>query len=291
MYDDPADTAAQSDRPESGPPEPDASEPDAPELDAPEPDAFEPDALEPGLAEGPSSSTRALNRPWRRPADWRGSALIGVLTLLLGFAIAIQLHSTSSGDALAGARPADLISILDDQNSESARLRARIAQLQGTLQRLRDAGTNGPAARQEAEAQADGLSILTGTVAATGPGVVVTITDPAHGLKAEDLLDVVEELRGAGAEAIQFGPVRVGLSSAFRDDNGQVDLDGVGLTAPYTVLAIGPATTMQTALDIPGGVAAVVRNAGGTATIARRATLDITVVRTLAKDKYARPSK
>ena len=266
MYDDPADTAA-----ESGPPGPEAFEPD------------------PG--DGPASLTRALSRTLRRPADWRGSALIGVLTLLLGFAIAIQLHSTSSGDALAGARPEDLISILDDQNSESARLRARIAQLQGTLQRLRDAGTNGPAARQEAEAQADGLSILTGTVAATGPGVVVTITDPAHGLKAEDLLDVVEELRGAGAEAIQFGPVRVGLTSAFRDDNGQVDLDGVGLTAPYTVLAIGPATTMQTALDIPGGVAAVVRNAGGTATIVRRATLDITVVRTVTQDKYAHPSK
>ena len=85
------------------------------------------------------------------------------------------------------------------------------------MQRLRDAGTNGPAARAEAQSQADGLGILTGTVAATGPGVIVTITDPKHGLKAEDLLDVVEELRGAGAEAIQFGPVRVGMTSSFRD--------------------------------------------------------------------------
>ena len=238
-----------------------------------------------------SEPAKAVSHTLRRRQDWRASALIGVLTLLLGFAIAIQLHSTSSGDALAGERPDDLISILDDQNSESARLRARIAQLQGTLQRLRDAGTNGPAARQEAQAQADGLSILTGTVAATGPGVDVTITDPQRGLKAEDLLDVVEELRGAGAEAIQFGPVRVGLSSAFRDVNGLVDLDGVALNAPYTVLAIGPATTMQTALNIPGGVAAVVRNAGGTATVARRATLDIRVLRVLVKDKYAHPNK
>ena len=227
----------------------------------------------------------------RRRPDLRASALIGVLTLLLGFAIAIQLHSTSSGDALAGARPDDLISILDDQNSESARLRARIAQLQGTLQKLRDAGTNGPAARQEAQAQSDGLAILTGTAPATGPGVAVTITDPQHGLKAEDLLDVIEELRGAGAEAIQFGPVRVGLTSALRDVNGQVVLDGVPLSAPYTVLAIGPSATMQTALNIPGGVAAVVRNAGGAATVTRRTTIDITVLRTLAKDKYAHPSK
>ena len=82
-----------------------------------------------------------------RHSHLRASALIGVLTLLLGFAIAVQFRSTSNGDALAGARPDDLISILDDQNREATRLRARIADLQRTLQRLRDAGTNGPAAR------------------------------------------------------------------------------------------------------------------------------------------------
>lgn len=227
----------------------------------------------------------------RRQSHRRASALIGVLTLLLGFAIAVQFRSTSSGDALAGARPDDLISILDDQNSEAARLRARITDLQGTLQRLRDAGTNGPAARAEAQAQADGLGILTGTVAATGPGVVVTITDPKNALKAEDLLDVVEELRGAGAEAMQFGPVRVGMTSSFRDVNGHVVLDGSTLSAPYVVRAIGPAATMQTALDIPGGVAAVVRTAGGTATIARASALSITVLRAESKNRYARPAK
>jgi uncharacterized protein YlxW (UPF0749 family) len=227
----------------------------------------------------------------RQRSHRRASALIGVLTLLLGFAIAVQFRSTSSGDALAGARPDDLISILDDQNSEAARLRARITDLQGTLQRLHDAGTNGPAARAEAQSQADGLGILTGTVAAIGPGVVVTITDPKNALKAEDLLDVVEELRGAGAEAIQFGPVRVGLTSAFRDGNGHVVLDAVTLSAPYVVRAIGPAATMQTALEIPGGVAAVVRTAGGTATIARASSLAITVLRAASKNRYARPAK
>ena len=214
-----------------------------------------------------------------------------MLTLLLGFAIAVQFHSTSSGDALAGARPDDLISILDDQNREAARLRARIADLQRTVQRLHDAGTNGPAARAEAQSQADGLGILTGALPATGPGVIVTIADPKHALKAEDLLDVVEELRGAGAEAIQFGPVRVGLTSSFTDLNGRVVLDRATLSAPYVVRAIGPAATMQTALEIPGGVAAVVRTAGGTATIVRSSSLVITVLRPAARNRFARPVK
>ena len=57
------------------------------------------------------------------------------------------------------------------------------------------------------------------------------------------------------------------------------------------VHAIGPAATMQTALDIPGGVAAVVRNAGGTATIARTSSMAITVLRAVGKNRYARPAK
>ncbi len=202
----------------------------------------------------------------------------------------MQLRTNSSQDALAGARPDDLVRILDDQNSRADRLRSQIAALQAALTRLRTAGDDNAAAEAEAQRQADALGILTGTLPATGPGVVVTITDPKAGLHAEDLLDVIEELRGAGAEAIQFGTVRVGTSSYFADAAGHVELDGTALTAPYTVLAIGPAATLDTALNIPGGVAAVVRNAGGVATVSERARVDIDVLRPLPQAKYATPA-
>ncbi len=234
----------------------------------------------------PAVHPKAVSHTLHRRQDWRAAAVIGVLTLLLGFAIAIQFHSTSSGDALAGERPDDLISILDDQNSESARLRARITALQGTLQRLRDAGTNGPAARQEAQAQADGLGILTGTVAATGPGVSVTITDPESGLKAEDLLDVVEELRGAGAEAIQFGRVRVSTDTSFGGQPGALQVDGTAVLPPYRVLAIGPAKTMDTALSIPGGASAVIRSEGGDVHVTEQARVSVTATRAPPSERY-----
>ena len=229
-------------------------------------------------------------RPPSRPPDRRAAALIGVLTLLLGFAIAVQVQTNSAQDALAGARQDDLVAILDDQNSQAARLRSRIADLQAVLQRLREAGTGDAAARMEAARQADALGILTGTVAATGPGVEVTIADPAGALRSEDLLDVVEELRGSGAEAIQFGPVRIGLSSSFTDAGPDVSLDGAVLARPYVVEAIGPAQTMDTALNIPGGVAATARTAGGDAVVRQRARIDITVLRTLKANHYAVPA-
>lgn len=225
-----------------------------------------------------------------RGPDRRAAALIGVLTLLLGFAIAVQVHSNSTKDALAGARQDDLVAILDNQNSQAARLRARISDLQTLLQRLRESGTGAAAAQKEAARHADSLGILTGTVPATGPGIELTLSDPGGALRSEDLLDVVQELRGAGAEALQFGPVRLGLSSAFTDVGTDVSVDGVVLARPYLVRAIGPPATMDTAMNIPGGVAATARTAGGDAVVRQRQRVDITAVRSLKANRFAVPA-
>jgi uncharacterized protein YlxW (UPF0749 family) len=227
--------------------------------------------------------------PTSRGRHLRATALIGVLLALLGFAIAVQLK-TKSVDKLAGLREDDLITILDDQNSRADRLRDQIAQLQITEQQLQASGNRAAVARQQAEQQADALGILLGTLAATGPGVQIQITDPQHKLGAEDLLDVIEELRGAGAEAIQFGPVRVSTSTSFTASNVGVIIDGQTLQAPYTVLAIGDSQTLETALEIPGGVAATVRADGGAASISQQSKIDITALRTITAPRYAKPA-
>jgi uncharacterized protein YlxW (UPF0749 family) len=218
------------------------------------------------------------------------AALIGVLTLLLGFAIAVQLRANSNGDALSGLREDDLIGILDNQNARADRLRQQIADLQGSLDQLRNAGDRSAAARKQATQQAQALGILLGTLPATGPGVSVLVDDPHARLNGEDLLDVVEELRGAGAEAIQFGSVRVGTSTSFAGSGGALRVDGTRLSQPYRVQAIGDPKTLDTALNIPGGVAATVRAAGGTLAVHEVQTVRITETRTVAPPAYARPA-
>jgi uncharacterized protein YlxW (UPF0749 family) len=229
--------------------------------------------------------------PTRRLTGRHASAaVIGVLTLLLGFAIAVQVHANSSGDTLSGLREDDLIGILDNQNARADRLRQQIAELQQNLNELQDSGDRSAEAQKQAAEQSEALGILLGTLPATGPGVEVSITDPDTKLTGEDLLDVVEELRGAGAEAIQFGSVRVGASTSFQGSGGGITVDGVHLTAPYRVTAIGDPKTLDTALNIPGGVAGTVRAAGGQLTVTELDKVSITVTRTVPKPKYAKPS-
>jgi uncharacterized protein YlxW (UPF0749 family) len=218
------------------------------------------------------------------------TVLIGALLAILGFALAVQFRSNSQTDALVGAREADLVRILDDQNSRIERLQAQINDLQTAKQRLSDSGSNNVAARQEAQRQADALAVLTGSAPAHGPGIRVRITDPQHALQAEQLLDVVEELRGAGAEVIQFGPVRIGTSSAFLDTGSGVLLDRTALQDPYEVLAIGDPKTLDTALNIQGGVVNTVHAAGGEINIAEQALVSITVTRTIQTPKFATPT-
>jgi uncharacterized protein YlxW (UPF0749 family)/small basic protein len=226
--------------------------------------------------------------PRRRQAS---AAVIGVLTLLLGFAIAVQVHANSTGDALAGLQDSDLIGILDTENARADRLRAQITQLQDNLQQLRTSGDRSLAARRQEQQEARALAVLLGTVPAHGPGIVATITDPAGKLTGEDLLDVVEELRGAGAEAIQFGPVRVSTNTAFTGGDGSVDVDGTTVAQPYVVLAIGGPTTLDTALNIPGGVAATVRTAGGRVTVREMHDVVIRATTALPTFHYAVPVK
>jgi uncharacterized protein YlxW (UPF0749 family) len=220
----------------------------------------------------------------------RAGLVIGVLTALLGFAIAVQVHANSSPDNLANLRDEDLISILDNQDARADRLRQQIADLQRTLRSLRDNGDRSAAARKQAEQQAAALAVLLGTAPARGPGIVVTISDPRRRLSGEDLLDVVEELRGASAEAIQFGNVRVSTDTAFTGAAGAVRVAGTAVSAPYRVLAIGGPKTMDTALNIPGGVGATVRAAGGELRVAEKSAVTISAVRTLPAPRYAHPS-
>ena len=116
----------------------------------------------------------------------------------MGIAIVTQVRQTESGDSLETARPADLLVLLDSLQQREAALNTEVADLQRTLAQLQASGSSDQAAIENAQARLAALSILIGTVAATGPGVTLTIDDTAPGVPAETMLDVINELRNAG---------------------------------------------------------------------------------------------
>ncbi|MBN9619607.1 MAG: DUF881 domain-containing protein, partial [Actinobacteria bacterium] len=87
-----------------------------------------------------------------------------------------------------------------------------------------------------------------------------------------------------------FGTVRVSTPTSFTGDPGAVSVDGALQPAPYRITAIGDPKTLDTALNIPGGVAATVRADGGDLRVQELGEVHIDVVRQLTQPKYAKPS-
>lgn len=235
-------------------------------------------------------------RPHPRRGQIAFGALAVVLCLLLGVAIVTQARQTESGDSLETARPADLLVLLDSLQQREAALNTEVTDLQRTLESLRSSGSDDQAAIENARDRLAALSILIGTVAATGPGVTIVIDDTAPGVSPETMLDVVNELRAAGAEAMQISsagqpPVRLGVDTWVVGSPGALVVDGTTLSPPYSVLAIGDPATLSAAMNIPGGAVDSVERVGGTMSVQQADVVNVTALRQPKPRQYAQPDK
>ena len=222
-------------------------------------------------------------------------ALAMLLCVLLGVAIVTQVRQNESGDSLETARPADLLVLLDSLQQREAALNTEVADLQRTLASLQASGSSDAAAIENAQARLAALSILIGTVPATGPGVTLTIDDTAPGVAAETMLDVINELRAAGAEAIELrgGPaaVRVGADTWVVGAPGALVIDGQTLNPPYSVLAIGDPPTLAAAMNIPGGAMDSIERVGGKMLVQQAERVDVNALRQPKPRQYSQPVK
>lgn len=274
----------------------DARDPGRPEdLEAATPDATD----TPGATDATDTPEAATKRPgpspWRRvylmarPRVTRANAFALLLAALLGFAIATQVRQTQS-QGLEDLRQDELVRILDDVTQNGARLDDEITDLQSTKDGLANSDASSPEAIAAAQERADTLGILAGTERATGPGIRLKISDSGGQVGAPALLDAVQELRDAGAEAMQIGSVRVVASTWFRDaDGGAIEVDGTRLSAPYEIIVIGDPQTMSSAMEIPGGVSESVRSKGGKVEITEFASINVEALHTDSSPRYARP--
>jgi len=233
-------------------------------------------------------------RAWRRllragsPRATRANVLAMVLAGALGFAIIAQVRQTSI-QGLENLREDELVRIFAGVDQDGDRLADEIRGLENSLELLQSQSTNGAEAQRAAQERLDALGILAGTAPATGPGIVLTITGVDGAVAAPIILDTIQELRAAGAEAIQIGDQRVVANTWISERDGDLVVSGETVAPPYTIRAIGDANTLAGAMEIPGGVTATVRRADGTSDTEIRDEVVIDALLSLTPPQYARP--
>lgn len=279
---------ARPELPAAGPMPPTApadAEPAAPGRQQPSPDAGELAGRPPGV-----SGRQRLKAGLWPPRVSRAQLIVALLLFVLGLGLAIQVRSTSDTSALRGARQEDLVRILDELDNRSQRLGDERRRLEEQRTELENSSDQAEEARKQTEQKAEQLGVLAGTVAVEGPGITLTVNDPQDAVEADMLLDALQELRAAGAEAIQINDVRVVADTYFTQGSGGVQIDGHEVNAPYRFKVIGNPQDLEPALNIPGGVVQTLEKEQATADVARSEKIVVDALRPSEQPDYAQSS-
>lgn len=227
----------------------------------------------------------AVNR-WR----W-GPLVIAVLLGLLGFAAATQIGHDEER-RYRGLRGVELVELLKSTDAANDRLELQINQLSAKRDHLRQSSEQSAVAAQEARRRAAQLAILAGSAGASGPGIKVQIDDPHRRVSSAVLLDAVEELRDAGAEAMVLnGTARIVAQTYFLDTPGGISVGGHSLESPYVLEAIGDPQTLAGAMRFRGGLVDSVEGRDASAKVARVRLVTITALADVKSAEYAQASQ
>ena len=114
------------------------------------------------------------------------------------------------------------------------------------------------------------LEVLSGLSAVTGKGIVVTLDDTralnqiaadagyydpnVYVIHDSDILVLVNELKAAGCDAISINGQRIIANTEIRCVGPVIQINGIRLTAPFKISAIGAPDYLSSALKLRGGI-------------------------------------
>jgi uncharacterized protein YlxW (UPF0749 family) len=227
-------------------------------------------------------------------------AALGGIGLLLGFLVVVQVHSAREirqRTELPSHRVEELAVLVAQAETARKVLEAEVTDLRRRLQEyetlVADGKELGAALGRELEEQ----RMVLGLVPVRGPGIEVRVeagARPIAGLsegqvQATELAGLVNELWASGAEAVAVSGQRVLARSAFRQSGSRILVDGVPLSPPYVIRAIGDADLMEAALRTPGGYVEGLRSVGVSVRIRRVPSLRLPAYTGPLGARWARP--
>lgn len=239
----------------------------------------------------PDGPTRSGGRQrlWQafiRPST--GQFVVGALLAAVGFGAVTQVRANELDNTYAGYREQDLIDVLTALSGASQRAEGELARLENTRRDLRSVTSRREAALTDAKQALDTYNVLAGLVPVTGPGIRVTIAETEGPVALASMIDMVQELRNAGAEAMSVnGKVRVIAQTAFEDSVGGLEVDGELLSPPYVVDVLGEPTTLRSGMNFLRGPVDQFEGDGATVEIEEFSSLDIEAVRNPVRPEFA----
>lgn len=206
---------------------------------------------------------------------------LGVMCLLLTVALCVQIRTMNSANStvsqtLADNELRDQVLRMKDRYDEALR---NLENAQKELEQVRVEATQNDATAETKEQELKENNMLLGTTDVVGDGVEVVLQDVAEqnssiGLSYQlihysDIQRVVNELKNAGAEAIEINGQRIVPTSSITCEGNIIKINGERVGSPFVIRAIGSQSLLYGGLSRVGSILDAISEAGNTATITK----------------------
>ena len=238
------------------------------------------------------------------PATSTATPAVLVAVLVMGLVFAVGAVSLGHRDTTASRARADLVSQIEARRATADHSARQVQTLQAEIDRLQ---ANALGGQGDLSGRLTALALVTGSAAATGPGITVTLDDArkqggnsADGnprtqseaddgkVLSKDLQVVANGLWEAGAEAVAVNGQRLTARSAIRFAGEAILVNYRPLTRPYVLTAIGSPDLEANFAESAGGsyVRALQDNYGVRVTMATSKRLTVPAATSLTT-RYA----
>ena len=193
--------------------------------------------------------------------------VLGTMCLILTVGICVQIKTinnngkTNENKELNNLKT-QVLKIKEKYNESYQRL----TNAQNELEKVREKVANSDEQLKTMKEKIEKYNTLLGATDIKGQGVKITISDDNLINKSNsfvdsnkmvvsdiDLLEMVNELKNAGAEAIEVNGQRIIPNTSICYDGNIILINGKKVSSPYTISAIGYTERMTTAINRTGG--------------------------------------
>ena len=193
--------------------------------------------------------------------------ILGIMCFILTIAICVQIKTVNSNGTTTSSNKNlnNLKTQVLKMKEKYEEAYQRLENAQKELEDTRNRVTSNDEQLKNLEEKIKKYNILLGTTDVTGQGVTITVADAnvnnsiAALIEARnliihdtDILEIVNELNNAGAEAISVNGQRISLNTSILCDGNVIVINGEKISSPFEINAIGFPARMAT-LNRPGG--------------------------------------
>ncbi len=186
---------------------------------------------------------------------------IALVCLILGIMLAVQFRTTAAIQATqTDGRIEELTQKLQTVTSERDALAEEVLTLRSKLSNFRQTDQ----ALADLQQEVIEANMAAGLIAVEGPGIILTVDDSplyyqvgenanAYIVHDYDLLNIVNELKSSGAEAISVNGKRIIAMSEIRCAGPTIIVNADRIAPPFEIRVIGNPDILESGLLMPGG--------------------------------------